>query len=215
MAVGHRRSLRPCGGLLPRDRRRAHSEVDPGEHPVYKEYISDKSPSCAMKQEMCVEDRHVLGDWGTSRLRLALVENGNIVATREGPGIGALTASPAETLAALVSQWLPASKSLHVVLSGMVGSRNGLIETAYAPVPIDFARWSRAAQFTRVHGLHIAIATGLRDDSRAGAPDVMRGEETQIFGALHLDPTLREGSHLFVLPGTHSKWVDVENGLIA
>lgn len=159
--------------------------------------------------------RYVLGDWGTSRLRLALVENGNIVATCEGPGIGALTASPAATLAALVSQWLPASKSLHVVLSGMVGSRNGLIETAYAPVPIDFTSWSRAAQFTQVHGLHIAIAPGLRDDDRAGAPDVMRGEETQIFGALHLDPTLGEGSHLFVLPGTHSKWVDVEDGLIA
>jgi len=63
-------------------------------------------------------------------------------------------------------------------------------------------------------GMHLWIATGLRDDSRPGAPDVMRGEETQIFGALILDDALREGSQLLVLPGTHSKWVDVQGGVI-
>ena len=42
----------------------------------------------------------------------------------------------------------------------------------------------------------------------------MRGEETQIFGALYRDPKLASGSHVFVLPGTHSKWVDVQDGTI-
>ena len=42
-------------------------------------------------------------------------------------------------------------------------------------------------------------------------PDVMRGEETQIFGALALSGR-DEG--LFLLPGTHSKWAEVKDGRI-
>src|SRR5690606_41799070 len=76
-------------------------------------------------------------------------------------------------------------------------------------------RWSRAARLTRVHDMPGAVAGGLRDESRQRAPDVMRGEDTQIFGAMQLEPALRAGSHLFVLPGTHSKWVGIENGAIA
>ena len=41
----------------------------------------------------------------------------------------------------------------------------------------------------------------------------MRGEETQIVGALDLHPQLAAQSRL-VLPGTHSKWVDVADGKI-
>lgn len=159
--------------------------------------------------------RHVLGDWGTSRLRLWLIERGEVAATREGPGIGALTNPPGDTLAALVAPWRSASETLHVVLSGMAGSRTGLLETDYVPTAADFDRWSRAARLTRVHDMPVAVAAGLRDESRQHAPDVMRGEETQIFGAMQLEPALRAGSHLFVLPGTHSKWVGIENGAIA
>ncbi len=42
----------------------------------------------------------------------------------------------------------------------------------------------------------------------------MRGEEAQVFGALALDPSLAIGTHTFVLPGTHSKWVEVSDGCI-
>ena len=157
--------------------------------------------------------RHVLGDWGTTRLRLWLVEDGDIVASGEGPGIGALSAPPAQVLATLVSPWRRAPEPLRVVLSGMAGSRNGLLEAPYAATPSDVAKWSRATLFTELPGLQVALATGLCDESRA-APDVMRGEETQVYGALQLDATLRSGSHLLVLPGTHSKWVDIEDGAI-
>jgi 2-dehydro-3-deoxygalactonokinase len=44
----------------------------------------------------------------------------------------------------------------------------------------------------------------------ADGPDVMRGEETQILGALGA----AGGEGVFVLPGTHSKWARVENGRI-
>jgi 2-dehydro-3-deoxygalactonokinase len=44
-----------------------------------------------------------------------------------------------------------------------------------------------------------------------GMPDVMRGEETQIFGALALSGS---DDGLFLLPGTHSKWAEVAGGRI-
>ena len=56
----------------------------------------------------------------------------------------------------------------------------------------------------------IAIVPGLCCD-HDGVPDVMRGEETQVFGALEL---LGMDHGLFVLPGTHSKWVRVAGGRI-
>ena len=56
----------------------------------------------------------------------------------------------------------------------------------------------------------IAIVPGISCE-RAGLPDVMRGEETQVFGALAL---LGIDAATFVLPGTHSKWVTVEGGRI-
>lgn len=167
-----------------------------------------------MSQTRESQARYVLGDWGTSRLRLWLVEHEEITATRAGPGIGRLTTTPSATLAELIAPWQLPAAPLRVVLSGMAGSRTGLIETDYVTVPADFRRWADGTQTTRIEGLSIAVAAGLRDDSRADAPDVMRGEETQIFGALELEPALQQGTHLFVLPGTHSKWVRVDDGTI-
>jgi 2-keto-3-deoxy-galactonokinase len=62
------------------------------------------------------------------------------------------------------------------------------------------------------HG--IAILPGLTCRGRTGAPDVMRGEETQILGALRLHPNLARGRHIFCLPGTHAKWVAVSDGAV-
>src|SRR5512138_817341 len=90
--------------------------------------------------------RPALGDWGTSRLRLWLIEHGEVAATLEGPGIGALTNSPGDTLAALVAPWRASSEPLHIVLSGMAGSRTGLLETEYIPTAADFRRWSQATR---------------------------------------------------------------------
>ena len=46
--------------------------------------------------------------------------------------------------------------------------------------------------------------------NRFGTPDVMRGEETQLVGAVAAD----EASVLAVLPGTHSKWARVDRGRV-
>ena len=50
--------------------------------------------------------------------------------------------------------------------------------------------------------------------NRFNAPDLLRGEETQILGALNLEDRLRQGRWVLCLPGTHTKWVVVEDGRV-
>jgi 2-dehydro-3-deoxygalactonokinase len=96
----------------------------------------------------------------------------------------------------------------------MVGSRNGWRETAYAPCPADPRTLRDAALEFEAEGFSISIVPGLTCTNPLGAPDVMRGEETQILGAILSHPGLSKGRHLLALPGTHTKWVALENGSV-
>ncbi|CAN7230686.1 2-dehydro-3-deoxygalactonokinase [Caulobacter sp. LjRoot300] len=156
----------------------------------------------------------IFGDWGTSRLRLYLRQGKSVLDRRDGPGIGALEASPRETFLDLVGDWREAKPSL-ALLCGMVGSRNGWAEAAYAPCPANAADIREQLLHLDANGLPVAIVPGLSCRNALGGPDVMRGEETQILGALALNPDLAKGRHLLALPGTHTKWVVVEDGAIA
>jgi 2-dehydro-3-deoxygalactonokinase len=156
----------------------------------------------------------IFGDWGTSRLRLYLRQGKSVLDRRDGPGIGALEASPRDTFLHLVGDWREAKPSL-ALLCGMVGSRNGWAEAAYAPCPANAADIRQRLLHIDADGLPVAIVPGLSCRNALGGPDVMRGEETQILGALELDPTLKRGRRLLALPGTHTKWVVVEDGAIA
>jgi 2-dehydro-3-deoxygalactonokinase len=157
--------------------------------------------------------RYVLGDWGTSRLRLFLLEGDLVADSCDGPGIASLAAASAEsrvqTLAGLVAPWTNAARPVRVVLCGMAGSRNGLLEVPYTGLPADAAAWSRESRTVHAGSMHITIAAGVRSRS-----DVMRGEETQIFGAMQLDPELGNTTGVLLLPGTHSKWVEISGGSI-
>ncbi len=155
----------------------------------------------------------IFGDWGTSRLRLYLRQGKMVLDRRDGPGIGALTKSPRETFLDLVGDWREAGPSL-ALLCGMVGSRNGWQEAAYAPCPAGAADIRERLLHIDADGLPVAIVPGLSCRNALGGPDVMRGEETQILGALSLNPELAKGRHLLALPGTHTKWVVVEDGAI-
>jgi 2-dehydro-3-deoxygalactonokinase len=153
----------------------------------------------------------ILGDWGTSRMRLFRMAGGRIAERIEGEGIAALTVSPALALEAALAPW-PAER--RVVLCGMVGSSLGLAEVPYLDCPADLARWRGSATRIEVAGREVWIAAGLACTTPAGAPDVLRSEEAQIFGAMALDPALASGTHCLVLPGTHSKWVLVDEGAV-
>lgn len=156
----------------------------------------------------------VFGDWGTSRLRLALFDGDHKLAEADGPGIGALTASPADTLLGALAPWRSRDRLHRVVLCGMAGSRSGVVEAPYIACPAGASDWAGQAASLSLDGLSVSVAPGLAAISDNGAPDVMRGEETQVFGALALRPDLAEGDHWLVLPGTHSKWCHVRDGRI-
>ncbi|WP_298689292.1 2-dehydro-3-deoxygalactonokinase [uncultured Sphingomonas sp.] len=156
----------------------------------------------------------ILGDWGTTRLRLFRLRDGAIAERLDGPGIGQLAASPAETLAAALAPWRDAARDEGVLLCGMAGSRNGLVEVPYAPCPADADAWRARLATVTVDGIAVSVAPGLSGANFTGHADVMRGEETQIFGATAVDPSLARGRALVVLPGTHSKWAELIDGRV-
>ncbi len=155
----------------------------------------------------------IFGDWGTSRLRLYLRQGKSVLDRRDGPGVSALTTTPQQTFLDLVGDWREAGPS-GAILCGMVGSRIGWVEAPYAPCPASAADLRERVLKIEADGLQVSIIPGLSCVNPLGGPDVMRGEETQILGALELDPALKRGRHLLVLPGTHSKWTVVEDGAI-
>ena len=97
------------------------------------------------------------------------------------------------------------------MLCGMVGSNLGWALAPYADCPAGFADLARCAIQVAPQ---VWIIPGLRCAGLAGAPDVMRGEETQVLGWLAQRPERQRGRHLICHPGTHAKWVVVEDGRI-
>lgn len=161
-----------------------------------------------------IQSLFIAGDWGTTRLRLALCDGAAILDRKDGPGIGALTVSAEATFLSLIMDWRRIHGDLPAYLCGMVGSRNGWHEAPYAVCPADPRSLRGSALRFAVDGLDVAIVPGLTCSNPLGAPDVMRGEESQILGAILLHPALSRGKHLLALPGTHTKWVALEDGSV-
>ena len=153
----------------------------------------------------------VAGDWGTTHLRLFLCdESGNVLDSVTGPGAAAGDFS--RVFDSLITRWPSSAQVPPTVLSGMVGSNIGWVQAPYLPCP---ARpQDIAAACASLREGRIRVVPGLSCRNRFAAPDVMRGEETQILGALELEPDLRHGRRLLCLPGTHTKWVLLEKGVI-
>lgn len=157
----------------------------------------------------------VLCDWGGTRLRACLEVGGAIVQRRDGPGIGMLGGqSPADVLLAAIAPWREAYRLGGVFVCGMGGSRDGLTEVPYVGVPVAAVSWVNANRKLYLEHLAVTVAAGVRAQNFRGVADVMRGEEAQVFGALALNPHLATGRHVLLLPGTHSKWVEVDAGEI-
>ena len=170
---------------------------------------------------MSAAGHFVAVDWGTSSLRGALLAaDGRIVEERPFAR-GIMTVAPGGFPAVFTEcfgDWLAPSGGLCLV-SGMAGSRQGWREAAYCACPAGFDEVAQSLAWIDAPpaGWRIAMVPGLScghaaaDPALPAVPDVMRGEEVQIFGAMRL-LGLREG--VFVLPGTHSKWARVKDGRI-
>jgi 2-dehydro-3-deoxygalactonokinase len=152
------------------------------------------------------------GDWGTSRLRLFLCdEAGEALDSTSGPGVADATGQFAHLLESLIAPWVELNGTLPAVLSGMVGSSIGWTQTPYIPCP---AKPEQIADSCVSLCDSVYIVPGLSCHNRFDAPDFLRGEETQILGALQLVPALRSGHWLLCLPGTHTKWAVLQHGVV-
>ncbi|MBN8631353.1 MAG: 2-dehydro-3-deoxygalactonokinase [Rhodobacterales bacterium] len=155
-----------------------------------------------------VDPAWIAVDWGTSNLRAwAMGPDGCVLAEASSEdGMGKLTRDGFEpALLRLIGPWLAGRAP--VVACGMVGSRQGWCEAPYRTVPCT--PLDRAAEVlapTTDARLRVTIAPGLKQTAPA---DVMRGEETQIAGALRLMPGY---DGVLCLPGTHSKWAHISAG---
>ena len=149
-------------------------------------------------------------DWGTSNLRASLLDRHGAARETRVAAAGVMAVPErrfAEALLALCGDWLRAHPGCPCIASGMIGSRQGWVEAPYVPCPAtlgDAAAKLVRATFGDGHALY--IVPGLRCVGADGQADVMRGEETQLWGA-----GLPAGS-CCVLPGTHSKWAWLGEG---
>lgn len=146
-------------------------------------------------------------DWGTTGFRLWILDDkGEVVARRSSSeGLKVCRAAGFEKTLEANLQVLKAPSQLPVIVCGMAGSRSGWREVPYVTAPAALDEISLHA--TRLHSRErvVWILPGIaqRDPDTA---DVIRGEETQLLGAFYNTAASRRAC----LPGTHSKWVRVE-----
>ena len=144
-------------------------------------------------------------DWGTSSLRAFLIGAGGEVLDHISKPFGIMQINDGDferSFNDLVGPWQQAI-DLPIIASGMITSRNGWVETPYVSVPSGVQQLADALVTHKTSdGTTITFVTGMTADHN-GVPDVMRGEETQIIGA----SVLGMSNGIFVMPGTHSKWI--------
>ncbi|MGE0279858.1 MAG: 2-dehydro-3-deoxygalactonokinase [Rhizobiaceae bacterium] len=151
-------------------------------------------------------------DWGTTRMRVWLLDSGGAVLGERRSDEGMLTAAGigfAKVLERHLSE-LAAPEKLPAIVCGMAGARQGWIEAPYAETPATLGDVLAGA--VPVPGVErdVRIVPGIAQKDIV-APDVMRGEETQLAG---ISALRGPGSHLVCMPGTHSKWVAVKDGVV-
>jgi 2-dehydro-3-deoxygalactonokinase len=156
-------------------------------------------------------------DWGTTNLRAWVIgDDGRPLSRREFAELGVSRLQPGEAAKRFVDQVRPAmqAESLPAILCGMAGSTLGWAVVPYEDAPVGLERL--ASRLTRVEapGPAVRIVPGVKSEGVAGAPEVMRGEETQALGWVADDPARRRGRRVLCHPGTHAKWIIVDDGEI-
>lgn len=149
-------------------------------------------------------------DWGTTSLRIYRLDADGKLREMRQSRKGILNNGD-QTFAATLEQeagdWIAAGET-PILMSGMIGSRQGWIEAPYVPCPAGITEIGAALSKVKWNTNHAWIAPGVQCHDEYGVYDVMRGEEVQVLGLLEI---LGPGEHLVCLPGTHSKWVVVRD----
>ena len=152
-------------------------------------------------------------DWGTTSFRAYRITADGTIRDQRTSRRGILNVPDGrfgDTLRDEIGPWLAAGEA-HVLLSGMIGSRQGWKEAPYVPTPAGATEIAAALVEIEFDWAKVKLVPGVSGADESGTAEVMRGEETQVLGVL---PMLGEGA-VCCLPGTHSKWVQVNDGRIA
>jgi len=153
-------------------------------------------------------------DWGSTSLRAWLIAPDGAVLAEHAAGKGASTLHGHPAFVAALDEvtgaWQKQHATLPLLACGMVGSQHGWLDVPYVRCPAGAA--DLAAAVRQPDDTPLRIVPGVLCDDGALPPDVMRGEETQIVGALAHHAELADSC--VVLPGTHSKWTHVAEGRI-
>lgn len=150
-------------------------------------------------------------DWGTTQFRLWLLDHQGVVLNehQNDRGMSTLQSADYEAVLTKALDIVGAPAQLPVIICGMAGSASGWLEAPYADLPVRPDNIVQAAVRVPNSDRDIRILPGLAQRD-ASHPDVMRGEETLLLGLMHSGAN----TGLFCLPGTHSKWVHLENGFV-
>ena len=151
-------------------------------------------------------------DWGTTHRRAYALDARGVCIAEHADDEGALACKNRfpQALKSLLAGM--GAEPAQVVMSGMVGSALGWVTVPYASADVALTQLRQHLHAVSLEGSNtkVAIVPGYCIRDASGQPDVMRGEETQLLGAVH-------SGHVngwFLLPGTHSKWVHLEQGRV-
>ncbi|WP_082733699.1 2-dehydro-3-deoxygalactonokinase [Polycladidibacter hongkongensis] len=151
-------------------------------------------------------------DWGTSSFRARTIDADlnviDLISTDEG--ILKAKGQFEQVFASNLRRLDGFQEDLPIVMSGMIGSRNGWVEVPYMSLPAHLSDLSgQTGKITLAGFGPITLVPGVM--ARGQAADVMRGEETELFGAIQM-LDLKEGR--LIIPGSHSKHVVIKEGAI-
>ena len=169
-------------------------------------------------------------DWGTTAFRLRLIDTIDYKVMSECHSLEGIahtyeawkaTGTPTQErqdffrnqlkqqIAILSKKSKQPLEGLDILISGMASSSIGMVEVPYATLPfnLDGSQANIQSIIADDNFLHkIMLISGVRS-----ADDVMRGEETQLIGLIELLPLSPHEPYIFILPGTHSKHLYIEN----
>ncbi len=150
-------------------------------------------------------------DWGNSNGRFYLIDDDAcVIEQRSAPGIAQSAGADAIEQACfdVIADWVAAYPAVHVVMVGAVGSNIGWRLAPYAATPATLHNVAAHMLSFTARNVDFMIAPGLSTTRQDGLPDVLRSEEIQIFACTNGD------DDLICLPGTHSKWAQVSDGIV-
>jgi 2-dehydro-3-deoxygalactonokinase len=161
-----------------------------------------------MGEPMGWADGYIAVDWGTTNRRAYRIDPSGACVDEFEDGRGALSVPKGEFPQA-AGEIRTRLGDLPLLLAGMAGSNRGWVDAPYVPCPSGIDDLVRNLVWA---GDREAIIPGLSYTGE-GRADVMRGEEVQLLGAV-ADGSIPADA-LVCHPGTHNKWVTVEDGRIA